>query len=90
MVEAAQIPLYEKCILFAITCGDYSQTAGWTGINETSAMDDLYNPEYDRLKILGQGSEWNGFDSLAPQNYEVWDLVSPTVEQIDEKFAILA
>ena len=86
MVEAATIPMYERCILFSITCGDYSATMGWNGANST--MDDLYNPEFDRLKILGgEGSEWNGFDSLDPQNYEVWDLVSPTVEEIDAKFA---
>ena len=78
MVEAAEIPLYEKCILFCITCGDYSATTNWNG--RGPAMDNLFNPAYDRLKILGQGDAWNGFDSLAPQNYDIWDLVSPTVE----------
>ena len=77
-LEPAELPLYEKCILFSITCGDYSETQNWGGPN--TVMDNLYNPDFDRLKILGQGSLWNGFDSLAPQNYEVWDLVSPTVE----------
>ena len=88
MVEASEIPLYEKCILFSITCGDYSGTMNWNGRN--TCMDNLFNPAFDRLKILGQGDLWNGFDSLGPQNYEVWDLVSPTVEEIDEKFTILA
>ena len=83
MVEANSS--YEKSILLAITCGDYSATRGYKADNPDVQVDNLFCPKWDRVRILGeQGAK--GFRTLNPQNYTQHDLVCPDVEDIDAIF----